>query len=88
MVLTNQVSKHQNHEEDFFQIMCASQKDRTLPNEIMDQNLHCINSAPLQFPNLGHNMLPNSVEADMYYYIIPSNLPAHYSTHYSPAYKP
>ena len=24
------VSKHQNHEEDFFQIMCASQKVRTL----------------------------------------------------------
>ena len=34
MVLTNQliylVCKHQNHEEDFFQIMCASQKVRTL----------------------------------------------------------
>ena len=65
-----------------------NQKKNVLPNEIMDQNLHCINSAPLQFPNLGHTMLPNSVEADMYYYIIPSNLPAHYSTHYSPAYKP
>ena len=39
---------------------------------------------PLQLPNWGHTMLPNSVEADMYYYIIPSNLPAHYS----PAYKP
>ena len=33
MVLTNQLSyliKRQNHEEDFFQIMCASQKVQTL----------------------------------------------------------
>ena len=26
------LSKRQNHEEDFFQIMCASQKVRTLSN--------------------------------------------------------
>ena len=28
------LSKRQNHEEDFFQIMCASQKVRTLMDKI------------------------------------------------------
>ena len=41
------LSKRRNHEEDFFQIICASQKVRTLSKIVL--NFHCLNKFEKSF---------------------------------------